>query len=71
MKEYDYWGLGRMKPESVLHFGMQGGIGSVETFIMEVYRHIDKEKLQFDFLTNIDGNVAFSDDIQAGVASIL
>ncbi len=62
-----------MRPKRVLHFGMQGGIGGVETFIMEVYRHIDREKLQFDFLTNIDGKVAFSNEIQArgGVESIL
>lgn len=59
-----------MSVKRVLHFGMQGGIGGVETFIMEVYRHIDREKLQFDFLTNIGGEIAFSDEIHAGGGKI-
>lgn len=52
-----------MKPKRVLHYGLMGGIGGVETFVMNLYKHIDKEKLQFDFLTTHNGNVAFSNEI--------
>lgn len=51
------------KPIRVLHWGMLGGLGGIETFIMNVYRHIDKTKIQFDFLTTHDGSIAFEDEI--------
>lgn len=51
------------KPKRVLHFGMLGGIGGVETFIMNIYRNIDREKLQFDFITLHNQDIAFSDEI--------
>ncbi|MCD7778215.1 MAG: hypothetical protein LUH47_06915 [Clostridiales bacterium] len=53
-----------MTAKRVLHFGVQGGIGGVERFVYDLYRHINREKIQFDFLTRVDGNVAFSDEIE-------
>lgn len=38
------------KPIRVLQYGMSDTLGGVETFLMNVYRHIDREKIQFDFL---------------------
>ena len=49
----------------VLHWGLQGGIGGVETFVINLYRHIDRDKVQFDFLTNEKSDVAFSEEIEA------
>lgn len=51
------------KPIRVLHWGMLGGLGGIETFIMNVYRKIDRNKIQFDFLTTHDGQIAFEDEI--------
>ncbi len=39
----------------VLHCVVGMNYGGYETFIMNVYRNIDKNKVQFDFLTSIDG----------------
>lgn len=38
------------KPIRVLQYGMSDTLGGVETFLMNVYRHIDRERVQFDFL---------------------
>lgn len=38
------------KPIRILQWGLFGGVGGIETFIMNLYRHIDKSKVQFDFL---------------------
>lgn len=32
------------------------GYGGIETFLMNVYRHIDSDKIQFDFLVRSDNN---------------
>ena len=37
-------------------------VGGAETFIMNVYRNIDKEKVQFDFLVN--GKGYFDEEIE-------
>lgn len=51
------------KPIRVLHWGMLGGLGGIEIFIMNIYRNIDRSKVQFDFLTTHDGKIAFEDEI--------
>ena len=43
------------KPIRVLHCVAGLGRGGYETFIMNVYRHIDRTKVQFDFLYSFDG----------------
>lgn len=43
------------QPIRVLHCVAGLGRGGYETFIMNVYRHIDRSKVQFDFLYSFDG----------------
>lgn len=40
------------EPIRVLHFGMTYALGGIETFVMNVYRNIDRSKIQFDFIKN-------------------
>lgn len=47
----------------VLVFGMSENLGGVETVIMNYYRFIDKNKLQFDFLYNTV-DIAYKDEIK-------
>ena len=35
----------------VLHIVPNMQVGGLETFIMNIYRHIDRNKIQFDFLS--------------------
>ena len=46
----------------ILHVVRGMNLGGAETFIMNVYRKIDKEKIQFDFLVSRDGE--YDDEIQ-------
>ena len=39
----------------VLHCVVNMNRGGAETFIMNLYRNIDRSKIQFDFLTSIEG----------------
>lgn len=39
--------------------------GGIENFIMNIYRNIDREKVQFDFLTHYGREAAFNDEIRA------
>ncbi len=48
----------------VLVFGMTDTAGGVESVIMNYYRHLDRSKIQFDFLCNND-TVAYSDEIES------
>ena len=49
----------------ILVFGMTEIYGGVESFLLNYYRHIDREKLQFDFLCNTPSTVAYEDEILA------
>lgn len=54
------------KPIRVLYWGMSSNIGGIESFIMNVYRNIDREKVQIDFITSHDHDkIAFEDEIEA------
>lgn len=55
----------REKVIRVLQTGFTSNYGGVESFIMELYRNIDRTKIQFDFLTAHDGKIAFEDEIKA------
>ena len=39
--------------------------GGLETMLMNYYRHIDREKIQFDFLVHRQERAAFDDEIEA------
>ena len=47
----------------VLVFGMTENPGGVESFLLNYYRHIDREKIQFDFLCNSHNPVAYEDEL--------
>lgn len=51
------------KPKKILVFGITENPGGVESVIMNYYRNIDREKMQFDFLCNTV-NVAYEDEIR-------
>lgn len=54
------------EPIRILQWGMLGGFGGVEAFIMNVYRNIDRSKVQFDFLeSHNEGRLAYEDKILA------
>ncbi len=44
-----------MKPVVVLHMVREMELGGVQSLIMNVYRHIDRSKVQFHFLVNSHG----------------
>lgn len=49
----------------VLHIGMTPNFGGVETYVMNLYRKIDKRKVQFDFIDwYTDKNIAYTEEIK-------
>lgn len=48
----------------VLHVFHNMGNGGVENFVMNYYRCIDREKIQFDFLTSVEGEGFFDEEIR-------
>ena len=46
----------------VLVFGMNDNPGGMESFIMSYYRRLDRDRIQFDFLTNCP-TIAYEDEI--------
>lgn len=48
----------------VLHIFHEMANGGVEAFVMNNYRHIDRTKIQFDFLTSVDTPGYFDDEIK-------
>lgn len=54
------------EPIRILQLGMTTNPGGTESFIMNVYRNIDKSKVQFDFLIPHDSaKIAYEDEIKA------
>ena len=43
--------------------GATVNMAGAETFIMNVYRHIDREKIQFDFLVNVFNECDYDNEI--------
>lgn len=54
-----------MGVKRVLHYGLNNGYGGVETFFLNIYRYIDKSKVQFDILTAHNNTVPFKAEIEA------
>lgn len=49
----------------ILQWGMLGGRGGIENFIMDLYSHMDRSLVQFDFLVDHNAEkMAYEDDIQ-------
>lgn len=52
-------------PVRILHWGLLAGRGGVEVLVMGLYDHVDRSKVQFDFLAQHDApRMAFEDDIE-------
>ena len=54
-----------MPPIRVLQVMPAMDAGGMETFVMNVYRTIDREKVQFDFLYHYDKPCFFDNEIRA------
>lgn len=52
-----------MKPIRVLHVVTYMGRGGLETMLMNYYRHIDRERIQFDFLVHRDFEADYDKEI--------
>lgn len=52
------------KPKRVLHFFGRMNRGGAETFIMNVYRNIDRSKIQFDFAVTSPESGHYDDEIK-------
>ena len=40
-------------------------LGGAETFLMKIYRNIDKEKYQFDFIVSVKEKGFYNDEIES------
>lgn len=54
-----------MEPIRILHIVPNMQAGGLESFIMNIYRNIDKDKVQFDFLYHYTGNYFFDEEIKS------
>lgn len=52
-------------PIRILHVVTYMGRGGLETMIMNYYRHMDRERVQFDFLTHRDFRADYDDEIES------
>ena len=52
-------------PIRVLHVVTYMGRGGLETMLMNFYRRMDRQKVQFDFLTHRDFRADYDDEIEA------
>ena len=48
----------------VLHRFHNMGNGGIENFVMNYYRAIDRDKIQFDFLTSVEEEGYFDEEIK-------
>ena len=48
----------------VLQVGLTSNRGGVESFVMNIYRKIDRSKIQFDFLVDHDKTLPYEDEIK-------
>lgn len=48
----------------ILQIGMSDSLGGIETFIINLYRNIDKNKFQFDFIDMTKNGICYKDEIE-------
>ena len=53
------------EPARILVFGMTENPGGVENFLMNYYRRIDRDRVQFDFLANTMDKIAYEEELKA------
>ena len=56
---------GTKEPIRILHIVGRMDRGGIETMIMNIYRNIDRTKVQFDFLAHYGREAAYNDEIRA------
>lgn len=56
--------MNNKEPVRVLHVVRKMDLGGAESMIMNLYRHIDKEAVQFDFLTHDKSAGSFDEEIK-------
>ena len=49
-------------PIRILHYGLTNNLGGIEVFVMSLYRHMDRSKVQFDFISH--EGIYFEDEIK-------
>ena len=54
-----------MEPVRVLHVLHSMNCGGAETLLMHLYRHIDRERVQFDFLVNVFDEMFYEKEIES------
>lgn len=54
-----------MEPIRILHVVTYMGRGGLETMIMNYYRHMDRSRVQFDFLVHRDFRADYDDEIES------
>ena len=54
-----------LNPIRILHVVTYMGRGGLETMIMNYYRHMDRSKVQFDFLTHRDFRADYDEEIES------
>lgn len=57
--------MSNKEPIRVLQIVGRMDRGGIENFVMNIYRNIDREKVQFDFLCHYGKEAAFNDEIRA------
>lgn len=53
------------RPIRILHVVTNMSYGGLENLLMNYYRNIDREKIQFDFLTHVDMHQDFEEEIES------
>src|SRR5690554_2678327 len=59
-----------MKLIKILHVGMSPNPGGLESYVLNMYSGIDKEKIRFDFLSNFDEPLAVESKIDSANTTI-
>lgn len=63
LEKYYLKECGENTPIYVLQMGMTDNLGGIETFLMNYYRNIDKNKVQFDFVNIYPNDLCFQNEI--------
>lgn len=57
--------MAEQEPIRVLHVVGRMDRGGIETLIMNLYRNIDRSKVQFDFLAHYGREAVYNDEIRS------
>ena len=52
-----------MEKIKVLHVGMSSNLGGIETYLINMYRNIDKNKFEFSYLVFKGEKICFYDEL--------